>query len=135
MNRLYAMIFLSDLICIRLFLSVSEIVWSLSLFFCTSTFSRPTYRVMKMLCPYEYVWAIIWLISGLIQFYIVYTENYHTRPAVWFAGFNSMLWWLVVIAMYLSVSWPAAISAELTAAMFAALCFIRSGVVVRGASW
>ena len=81
----------------------------------------------------EEAWGFIFLMSGVTQLTIVAMGTYHDRFPVLFAGWNSALWWFVVISMYLSVAPPpAAISGELALAGGAAWIFIRSGVACGG---
>lgn len=127
-RKLLRLAFFSDLHGMRFTLSLSEFLWGITLLAPGDTFSRPTYLVMSRICPIEELWGMVWLLTSLIQFYILITGEYHTKFAVAFAGFNSIFWWVVTISMYLSVSpIPAAISGEAALSVAAAFIFIRSG--------
>ena len=129
-QMLYKISILSDLHGTRFILAISELIWGITLWMPGQTFGRPTYNVMAHFIPDENIWGAIWIISGLIQIYIIYKSDYHSRLAVLFAGFNSLLWWFVTISMYLSVSPPpAAISGETGLALAAMWVWIRSGWV------
>jgi hypothetical protein len=129
--KLASIFFTSDLHGTRVILSISEMVWALTLFWPGVTFDRPTYKIMAEICSEEY-WAFAFLVSSIIQFYLVIKNKYHSKFAQIFAGANSLFWWFVVIAMYNSVSPPpAAISGELGLAIGASWIFIRSGYKTR----
>ncbi len=126
-TRLIHLIYLSDLHATRFLLALAEICWSASLAWPGDTFGRPTYTMMSRLASEE-AWAVVFGITGIIQFALLYTGRYHSRAAVAFAGWNSVLWCYVVAAMYLSVyPPPAAISGELALAWGAMWVFARSG--------
>lgn len=123
--------FFSDLHGTRFALMLSEIIWAIALWLPGDTFGRPTYHLMEQMIHDEDIWGVIWFVSAMLQGYILYTSEYHSRFATWFALFNSALWWIVVVSMYLSVSPPpAAISAEAAMAVAAAWVWIRSGWIV-----
>lgn len=122
----------SDLHCARFLLAISEIFWSIALFFPGDTFGRPTYDVMSRVLS-ENAWASVFGLMGIIQLFILFTANYHDKLSVWFAGVNQTVWWFVVISMYISVyPPPAAISGELALAIGASWVWIRSGFPGRG---
>lgn len=132
--RLLKIAFYSELHATRVLLSIAELLWAFTLFMPGDTFSRPTYAIMAHTLPSEELWGLIWLFSGVTQMYIVFSGHYHERPAVMFAGFNSILWWFVTISMYLSVSpLPAAISGEAALSLGAAWVWARSGWIPCGA--
>ena len=123
----------SDLHATRAVLAISEFFWAITLFMPGDTFARPTYKVMAQFIHDEDIWACIWLFSACLQLYILITGRYHERFSVVFAGFNSMLWWSVVISMYMSVSpVPAAISGEAALALAASWIYVRSGWIPKG---
>ena len=130
-KKLARLIFLSDLHGTRVILAISELVWALTLLWPGETFNRPTYTIMASLFSEE-LWGVVFLISSLIQFMLVYKQEYHTKFAQIFAGWNSLFWWFVVISMYNSVTPPpAAISGEFGLAVGASWIFIRSGYKTR----
>lgn len=130
--RLLKIIFYSDLHGTRFMLALAEAVWSIALFMPGDTFARPTYAVMKQVMGEE-AWALVFAVSAATQLSILIRCEYHTALATAFAGWNSVLWSFVVIAMYLSVSPPpAAISGELALAVGAAWVWVRSGLKLKG---
>jgi len=131
--RLLRIMFYSDLHGVRFTLGLAEFIWFISLVMPGDTFDRPTYTLMRHFMPAEEVWAAIFLFSAITQFYILATGKYHERTAVIFSGFNSILWWFVVISMYLSVSpLPAAISGECALAFAASWVYVKSGWIPNG---
>jgi hypothetical protein len=130
-TRIYNLVFHCDLHASRFILALAELVWGCTLLAPGDTFGRPTYLVMANVMSEE-CWGSVWVLSALIQFYILYSGKYHSRFAVIFAGFNSVLWWFITVSMYLSVNpIPAAISGELALAISAAWIWIRSGWVAQ----
>ena len=120
--------FYSDLHCVRFLLAFSELVWAATLMFWDGVFARPTYGQMGKVMS-EKGWALVFLLSGITQLIVLLSGKYHDRLAVVFAGWNSTLWWYVVLSMYMPVYPPApGISGELGMAMGAAWVFMRSGV-------
>lgn len=80
----------------------------------------------------EQVWAFIFGISAGVQLYLILVQNYFSKFAQIFAGWNALFWSLVVISIYNSVTPPpAAISGELSLAIAAAWVFVRSGYKTR----
>ena len=127
-RRLIDLVYGSDLYATRFMLGVAELTWALSLFWPGATFGRPTYHGMQQIMPEE-MWATAFLLTGLIQFQILASQRFHTKFAVTFAAWNSFLWTVSVLSMYMSVyPPPAAISGELALAFGASWVFIRSGV-------
>lgn len=117
----------SDLLCTRFTLGLAELLWSITLFMPEQTFKRPTYAHMVSTGLSEEAWAILWLITGLTQMYILFSGKHHDLFAVCFAGYNMCLWWFVIIGCYLSVGMPAAMSAELACCVAASWVYLRSG--------
>jgi hypothetical protein len=127
-HKMLMLIYGSDLLATRFLLGVAELVWALALFWPGDTFGRPTYSIMSQLAS-EHTWALLFLITGILQFKILFDHDYHSRVAIVFSGWNCNLWMFTVIAMYLSVyPPPAAISGELACALGSIWVFVRSGV-------
>ena len=130
--RLAHIAFYSDLHATRFTLGLAEILWSITLLWPGDTFGRPTYTVMSRVMSEE-SWGFIFLLSGITQFSILFSGDFHGRFSILFAGWNAALWWFVVVAMYLSVfPPPAAISGELALSVAALWVYIRSGYVTTG---
>jgi hypothetical protein len=126
--KLLRIVFYSDLHATRLILAFAEILWAVTLLAPGKTFGRPTYHMMEHIIENENIWAAVWIFSVVMQGYILVTGRYHERFSVIFAGFNMMLWWVVTVSMYLSVSPPpAAISGETALALGASWVYLRSG--------
>lgn len=130
--RLIKIAFYSDLHGTRFLLTIAEALWAITLFAPGETFDRPTYRVMSEIMS-ENAWALVFLFSAVTQFSILIRMDYHSRFSTYFAGWNSVLWWFVVVSMHLSVTPPpAAVSGELALAIGAAWVWIRSGLKLVG---
>lgn len=130
--RLCKVAFYSDLHGTRFLLAMAEFMWAITLFMPGDTFGRPTYTVMSHVMP-ENAWALIFMLSAVTQLSILIRMDYHSRFSTYFAGWNSILWWFVVVSMYMSVSPPpAAISGETALAFGAAWIWVRSGLKLKG---
>ena len=128
-KHLVDLIYSSDLYATRFLLGFAELVWAITLLWPGDTFGRPTYFAMQRLTGEE-VWGVIFLVSAICQFAILRSRCFHSPAAVFFAGWNSILWITVVVSMYMSVyPPPAAISGELALALGSSWIFVRSGSV------
>ena len=124
-------VFFSDLHAIRFVLFMAELIWSLSLLFQSASFDRTIYRIMAEIAP-EIVWALLLGGSALIQLFFIITQNYFTREAQVFAGWNAAFWLLIVISMYNSmVPPPSGLAGEFALTLGACWIFIRSGYKTR----
>lgn len=125
-------LFDTNLTAIRLSLALSEFIWAVMLLWVGDTFARPTYTMMAKVMVEE-AWAVLFLISAVMQISIVAMEDYHSKFARYFAAYNAALWGFTVISMLMSVyPPPAAVSAELTSAIFAGWIFIRPYILAEG---
>lgn len=130
--RLARIAFYSDLHGTRLMLALAEFVWGVTLMMPGDTFGRPTYTVMAATMS-ETAWALVFLVTSLMQLSILIKADYRSRFATYFAAWNTSMWAYVVVSMYMSVSPPpAAISGELALAVGAGWIWIRSGLKIRG---
>ena len=122
----------TEMVATRLVLALSSAVWSLLLWWPGETFGRPTYNGMAHVMDEE-AWAFLFLLDAVMQITIVLQQDFHSRFARYFAGFNAALWGFVVASMLLSVyPPPAAISAELVMAVCAAWIWIRPFILAQG---
>lgn len=122
----------TDLIGTRFLLAVAEALWALMLFWPGDTFGRPTYSVMATAFN-ETVWAILFLMSAITQLTIVLQDDFHSRFARYFAGWNAVLWFSVVLSMLMSVyPPPAAIAGEIALAVGAMWIWVRPYILVEG---
>lgn len=122
----------SELISSRIILGMGELFWAIMLFWNGDTFSRPTYSHMAEIMAENY-WAILFLISAILQIYIVISSRFHTSFARCFAFWNMILWVYTVISMLLSVyPPPAAIGGEIAIAIAAVWIWIRPYILVEG---
>jgi hypothetical protein len=131
-TKCYVIIFQSDLYASRVILAIAELIWAITLLLPEETISRPIYLTMFQGYFNEIQWSVVWFLSCIIQLYILHAGKFHTKSAVMFAGFNSILWWFATVSMYLSVSpASAAISGELALAISATWIWIRSGWITK----
>jgi len=115
----------SDLIASRLTLFLAEALWALMLFWPGETFDRPTYSAMSHVFSEE-AWAFVFAFSAITQLSIVLMEDYHSRFARYFAGWNALLWCYTVVGMLISVyPPPAAIGGEIALSVLALWIFVR----------
>lgn len=118
-------IFDDEMVFTRLMLAASEFLWGILLLWPGELFSRPTYKVMSHVMPEE-AWALVFLATGMLQLSIVIQNDFHGKFAQYFAGWNFVLWWFVVVGMFLSVSPPpAAISGEAVLAIASFWIWLR----------
>lgn len=131
-NAISHAIFDTDMTAIRICLALSEFLWAVMLLWAGDTFGRPTYTIMAHIMIEE-AWALLFLVSAVAQISIVAQEDYHSRFARYFAGYNALLWDFVVVSMLMSVyPPPAAISAEISMAIFATWIWIRPYILAEG---
>jgi hypothetical protein len=127
-------LFDSDLVASRLIIALAEWFWFALLLWPGDTMARPTYYVMGHVMT-EDAWAMLFMMSAIMQTSIVLTESYHTLFARMFAGFNAGLWAFIVLAMLISVSPPpAAISGEISLALASIWIWIRPFIIIEGLS-
>lgn len=126
-DNLDYILYRSPLVGTRFTLALAELIWAITLFWEGDTFQRPTYAGMANVMS-EVTWGFVFLITALIQTYLLLAMKFHNRFSVIFAGYNAFLWTFVCISMYMSVyPPPSAISGELALAFAASWVFMRSG--------
>lgn len=127
MKKLLDILRYGDLSVMKLFLSLSAILWAILLFWQGDTFSRPTYTIMGMIMS-EDMWAWSFLIQGVLSIYALATDKEGNILFLADAVLGCILWTSSCIAMLLSVyPPPAAISAEILASLFSWWVLVRYG--------
>lgn len=122
----------TDLVGVRVTLFIAELFWAVMLFWPGDTFGRPTYHLMEMTMP-ELAWACVFLLSAVTQLTIVLQEDFHSKFARYFAGWNACLWAYCVGSMLLSVyPPPAAIGGEIALMVSAIWVWARPFVLAFG---
>lgn len=122
----------TDLVGVRLTLFFAELAWAVMLYWPGDTFGRPTYHLMEQTAP-EMVWAFLFLVSAATQLTIVLQEDFHSRFARYFAGWNACMWTYCVGSMLLSVyPPPAAIGGEIALAVSAIWVWLRPYILAFG---
>ncbi len=120
-----AALFDSPLVTSRLSLALGEMLWAIMLLWPGDTFERPTYTIMGQIAP-EACWAVAFLFTAGVQYWIVAMELYDTRAAWLFSGWNTALWFTAIGCMLVSVyPPPAAIGGEVALAVSALWIFTR----------
>ena len=128
-TRLGEVLFDTDMIGVRVLLSMAEFIWALSLLWHGDTFGRPTYTVMAHVFVEE-VWGGIFFLTGWVQWQLILIGDFKCLPARVFAAWNATLWIFVTASMYLSVyPPPAAISGETALAIAATWILIRPWIL------
>jgi hypothetical protein len=132
MHSISRLIWDSDLIGSRFVLALAEMLWAVMLLWPGDTFARPTYAMMATVMS-EHAWAALFFISATTQATIIVQEDFHSKFARYFAGFNTCLWCFVVTSMLLSVyPPPAAIAGEIAIAASASWVWVRPYLLVEG---
>lgn len=124
-RRILDIVFISEIHCLHFILGISELTWAITLFLQDVAFDRPTYRIMAVIMPTS-AWAFLFLVTGSLQLLILLRGLMATKLAAAFSVWNTMLWWYVLIAIYLTGT-PAP-AGELGMALGAAWLFVRSGI-------
>lgn len=121
----------TDLVASRFILSMAEFIWALTLFLPGVTFP-------KNLTPHlaifpEYIWGIVFLISGIIQLGIILYEHMRTKFAKYFATFNAFLWIYLVLSILID-SYPpvVGVAGEITLMLTAIWIWIRPYILAEG---
>lgn len=132
LNSLSRLLWDTDLIGTRFLLALAELLWAVMLIWVGDTFLRPTYSHMAMVMVEE-AWAMIFIASSITQATIILQDDFHSRFARYFAGWNAGLWCFVVVSMLLSVyPPPAAIAGEIALAVGACWIWVRPYLLVEG---
>ena len=122
----------TDLVGVRLTLFGAELMWAIMLLWPGETFGRPTYTIMEQTMP-ELMWALLFSFSACTQITIVLQEQFHTRFARYFSGWNACLWVYCVGSMLLSVyPPPAAIGGEIALTVSACWVWLRPYILAFG---
>ena len=122
---MYIILWGSDLVATRFFLSVASLMWSFLLFWPGDTFARPTYTLMAKFGS-ETAWAILFGIQGAAGLYSIIHRSRNRALLVSDAILGCILWTGSCVAMLLSVyPPPAAISAEIVAAIMSWWVLVR----------
>lgn len=132
--RLLVVLWASDLLAVRLMLSVSAVFWSGFLFWPGSTFDDPAYTIMADVMG-ESAWATLFLATGLMQGTVLLVGCYHSKLCVLFAAIQAGLWLFTPIALALSGFLSASISGNCALALAAVWVYLRSGYMTAGESY
>lgn len=131
-NGISDALFKSDFVATRLTLAMAELLWAIMLFWPGDTFNRPTYTLMGMIAP-ELCWAVLFLFTAGIQYYIVATKTTCTKVAWYFSCWNALIWLTVVGCMLLSVyPPPAAVGGEIALMVSAIWIWVCPLIIKRG---
>ena len=125
-RRILSIIFFCDLHGTRFLLGLVELLFAITLFF-AYPFDKSPSAVMNVLMNKD-MWTAIFAIMGALQWFVLLSQNYHSRFAVVFAAFNSVIWWLTTLALIFSSVSMFEVVSEIGLAMSASWIFVRSGM-------
>jgi len=123
----------TDLAASRFILACAELLWALELFLPGDTLNlRYSYVNFVGIIP-EVGWAFIFLISGIIQFFIVSYEKTHTRFSRIFAFVNALVWSYFVLSILIQTYPPVAtLASSITLVIVANWIWIRPYILAEG---
>jgi hypothetical protein len=122
----------SDLIATRISLFFAELLWAIMLVWPGETFHRPIYIGMSTLAEEE-TWALIFLVTAILQLGIVVVDTLHSKFARYFAAWNAVLWLYITLSMLVSMyPPPAAIGGDIALAFASGWVFIRPYILSEG---
>jgi len=124
-NRLSFLLWKTDLVGTRFFLSLGAIMWGVLLLWEGDTFSRPTYSLMGSFAS-ETTWGILFLVQGVVAGIGLLWDKGDKTLFFLDALLGCILWTVSCLAMLWAVSPPpAAISSEISAAFAAWWVLVR----------
>lgn len=133
-GRIRHLMFGIDMEGTRFTLALAAIIWSIMLFWAGDTFSRPTYTYMAAIAD-ELTWATLFGFQGLCALYSLLSGKKNQFLLNTDALLGCLLWSGSCIAMLMSVyPPPAAISAEIAAAISSWWVLVRFSTDRRGGS-
>ena len=123
----------SDLLVSRVTLALAEFSWAVMLLWPGDTFERKQYSMMSLLCTEE-ICGLVFLLSGVIQIYIVLSGNIHSKLSEFFAGWNALFWLTAMVSLLLSMKYPAsaALSGNIAVSYIAVWIWVRPSILKRG---
>lgn len=105
-RTIQTLLFRSDLNFVRFLMGCSSLLFAILLFLSGDTFQREVYRYLLLFFP-ETIWAILFLIHGIVCLYVVLNKKTNTIPFFVIDGFlGCFLWNLVSSCMFFSVYPP-----------------------------
>jgi hypothetical protein len=135
-NFAYRIMLFSDVQSVRFMLAMGELIWGIGLLHPGDTMESEPYHSMRDIMP-ETAWAVMWIVLGLIQLYILYARKQALKSAIWFAGVSSAIWWFTTLSMYLCTTLchlpvPAGLAGTFVLSMASTWVWMRSGWMVKG---
>jgi signal transduction histidine kinase len=125
-------LFDSELVLFRIILGISEFFWFILLIWPGDIFDRVSFISISQIITQDQL-AILFLLMSISQFYVIFSESFHSFFARFFAFFSALLWAATIISIFFSVTPPPAqISGEI-ALMFGAIwIWIRPIILCHG---
>ena len=123
----------TDLTSFRFILALAELIWALELFWPGNTLDLKysTYNFVGII-P-EVIWALIFLISGTFQFFIVMYEKIDTKFSKFFAFVNALIWTYFVLSIIIQTYPPIiAMASSITLVIAANWIWIRPYILAEG---
>ena len=126
-------IFDTDMVGVRLILFLGELFWAIGFLWPGDSIAEgvPMYTIMGQLGG-DIFWGAVFLLSAITQLTIVLLEDYQSRFAMYFAGWNGCLWTFSCLGAMISVYPPALMGGELACAVAAIWLWLRPFVLQYG---
>jgi hypothetical protein len=125
-------LFDSDLVLLRILLGVAEFFWFVLLIWPGTVFDQPYYIEIREIMSEETL-AFVFLGISIFQFYIIATDRYHTTIASFFAFISAMIWAIMILTIFFSVTPPPAqISGEIALTLGALWVWLRPIILYHG---
>ena len=113
-------LFDSELILLRILLGVSAFFWFILLIWPGNAFDQPYYNEIRTVVSEDNL-AFFFLGMAAVQFYVVFTESFHSNFARTFAFFTAAVWTVMILSIFFSVTPPPTQIAGEIALMFGAI--------------
>lgn len=131
-NAFSRTLFDTELVMLRILLGVSELFWSILLFWPGDSFSQPYYSTINQYIS-ETQLAIIFILFAFTQFYVIFTEKFHCKFSQGFACLSVVLWCVTISSVFLAVyPPPSQIGGEIALMFGAVWIWLRPIILCRG---
>jgi hypothetical protein len=131
-NAFSRTLFDTELVMLRILLGVSELFWSILLFWPGDSFSKPYYSTISLYVDQTQL-ATIFMAFAFVQFYIIFTEKFHCKFSQIFACLSAVLWCAIISSVFLAVyPPPSQIGGEIALMFGAVWIWLRPIILYRG---
>jgi hypothetical protein len=104
-NAFSRTLFDTELIMLRILLGLSELFWAILLLWPGNSFAQPYYAHLNKYID-ETQLAAIFIVFAVIQFFIIFTEKFHTKFSHGFAFLSAVLWCVTILSIFFAVYPP-----------------------------